>query len=130
VFIVKTSTMAKLFISLGAFTMALAVGLGAFGAHALKNKLTPYLIDVYKTGVDYHFYHALGLLAIGIIARHYNSPIIFVAGWALFTGIVIFSGSLYLLALTNIKWLGAITPIGGLSFIVGWVLLFWGIYKS
>jgi len=97
----------------------LAVGLGAFGAHALKATLQAHdTTEIWKTAVLYHFLHALALLALGAFpATNKLSPILFVAG------IVIFSGSLYLLALTNIRWLGAITPIGGLCFLAGWLWL-------
>jgi len=102
----------------------IGVGLGAFGAHALKEKLTPYAIDVFKTGVLYHLIHALGLFAVAWISTINNDPRIFWAGIFLTVGIVLFSGSLYLLAVTGIKMFGAVTPLGGLSFLTGWVLLF------
>ena len=107
----------------GAIFMALAVALGAFGAHALKKVLTPEMLTIYHTGVEYQFYHALGLLIIGVIGFQVKSRYI---GWAailITIGIILFSGSLYVLALTGIKGLGAITPIGGVSFIAGWIFL-------
>ena len=109
--------------------LTLAVMIGAFGAHVLKPKITDDLMQVYRTGVEYHFYHALGLLLIGLLAFQFPSPMI---GWSAFflsAGIVLFSGSLYLLALTGTKWLGAVTPLGGVSFIAGWILLFVAIWK-
>ena len=114
---------------LAAALLAAAVILGAFGAHALKAKLTDDLMQVYKTGVEYHFYHALGLLLIGVLAVQMPSTLINWSAICLTAGIVIFSGSLYVLAITGIRWLGAITPIGGLSFIAGWVLLFMAVWK-
>lgn len=120
----------KSILTLGAGLMALAVILGAFGAHALKSKLEPDMLQVYKTGVEYHFYHALGLLLIGIISFHISSGLINWSAILLIAGIVLFSGSLYLLAITGIKWLGAITPLGGMSFIVGWVLLLLAVLKK
>lgn len=114
----------------GAGLLALAVILGAFGAHALKSKIEPDLLQVYKTGVEYHFYHALGLLLVGIIALNMPSGLINWSALLLFAGIVLFSGSLYLLAITGIKWLGAITPLGGLSFIAGWILLILAVWKK
>lgn len=107
----------------GAIFMALAVSLGAFGAHALKNVLTPDMLTVYHTGVEYQFYHALGLLLVGLIGFQVKSKLIGWAGALLSIGIILFSGSLYLLTLSGIKALGAITPVGGVSFIAGWICL-------
>ena len=105
--------------------MALGVALGAFGAHALKNRLDAYSISVYEKAVFYHFIHALGILLIALLAR--TSAISVAAqarvGWLLLIGIILFSGSLYALAISGIRILGAITPIGGVAFIVGWLLL-------
>ncbi|MCZ6527006.1 MAG: DUF423 domain-containing protein [Gammaproteobacteria bacterium] len=116
--------MSKLFILLGILNAMLVVGLGAFGAHGLKSRLTEDMMSVYQTGVQYHFYHALGLVLIGIIAFHLPaSTLLKWSGWTMFAGIVLFSGSLYLLAITQTRWLGMITPIGGLAFIVSWLLL-------
>lgn len=116
--------MFKLFISLGSINALIAVALGAFGAHALKNRLTADMLNIFETGVQYHFYHALGLLAIGLIATHLpQSSLVKWSGWLMFFGVLVFSGSLYILAVTGIKWLGAITPIGGTAFIVAWGLL-------
>lgn len=108
-------------IIVGAVLMALAVAFGAFGAHIVQDMLTPERFDVYKTAVEYHFYHAMGLLFVGVFARQFGSTKWFRMSAAfMFTGIVIFSGSLYLLTLTDTGWLGAITPIGGAAFILGW----------
>ena len=113
--------MAKLFITLSALSGMLAVIFGAFGAHALRNRFDDYLMGVFETAVQYHFYHTLALLAVGIIALHQPQTVLLKsAGWLFLLGIVIFSGSLYLLSLSGVKWLGAITPIGGLAFIAGW----------
>ena len=105
--------------------MALGVALGAFGAHALKNRLDAYSISVYEKAVFYHFIHALGILLIALLAR--TSAISVAAqarvGWLLLIGIILFSGSLYALAISGIRILGAITPIGGVAFIVGWLVL-------
>ena len=111
--------------------MGLAVIVGAFGAHGLKPHLSSEMMAVWQTGVQYHFYHALGLLLIGVLATIYKSngylkwSVILLA-----SGIVLFSGSRYAMALTGIKVLGAITPIGGVSFIGGWVLLFLAVLKK
>lgn len=117
-------TISKLFLVFGALAAMLAVVLGAFGAHALRARLAPDLLAIYNTAVQYHFWHALGLLVIGIVAIHLPSSIALKwAGWLMFAGIVIFSGSLYVLALTGARWLGAVTPFGGVAFILGWLLL-------
>lgn len=115
-----------------AFLLALAVALGAFGAHGLKNHLDAYLLGVWEKAVFYHFIHALGLLAIGLAARSgaVNAKTASVAGWLLIAGIVLFSGSLYALALTRVTWLGAITPLGGLAFIAAWLWLGVGLLRS
>jgi uncharacterized membrane protein YgdD (TMEM256/DUF423 family) len=122
--------MSKTILMTGAGLMALAVIVGAFGAHALKSKLSVDMLQVYKTGVEYHFYHALGLILIGIISLHISSGLINWSAIFMTLGIVLFSGSLYVLAITGVKWLGAITPLGGVSFIVGWVLLLIAVWKK
>ena len=116
--------MSKLFLSIGAVNAALAVMLGAFGAHGLKSRLAADMLDIFQTAVQYHFYHALGLLAVGILAIHYpESGYLRWSGWLMLAGILIFSGSLYILSISGARWLGAITPIGGVSFIASWILL-------
>ncbi|MFH5833816.1 DUF423 domain-containing protein [Halalkalibaculum sp. DA384] len=123
--------MSKLFLSIGAINAALAVMLGAFGAHGLKERLTVDMLDIFETAVQYHFYHALGLLAVGLLAIHYpESGSLKWAGWLMLAGIVIFSGSLYILSISGIRWLGAITPLGGISFIAAWVLLLIAVAKT
>lgn len=127
--------MAKLFIQLAAFSGALAVMIGAFGAHALKARLTPELLSVYETGVQYHFWHTLVLLAVGLLALQLpDSRALIASGIAFIIGIILFSGSLYLLASTDIRHLGImpvglITPFGGMSFIIGWLLLLISSFK-
>lgn len=122
---------ARTFLFLGSVAAGLAVIMGAFGAHALKAKIGPELIAAYQTGVQYHFYHALGLLAVALTAHRLpSSRFIRWAGWSMLLGIVLFSGSLYMLALTSTGWLGAITPFGGLAFMVGWALLAFGAIKG
>jgi uncharacterized membrane protein YgdD (TMEM256/DUF423 family) len=114
---------AKLFIALGALAALLAVLLGAFGAHALRARLGPDMLAIWRTGVEYHFYHALGLLAVGLLAMHLpeSSPLRW-SGWLMLAGILVFSGSLYILALSGVRWWGAVTPIGGTAFIAAWAL--------
>ena len=122
---------AKIFLLLGSLAMMIAVGLGAFGAHGLKDRLAADMLAVYRTGVEYHVYHALGLLAVGMIAAHLpESDLVKWSGWLMAAGIVLFSGSLYLLALTGTRWLGAITPLGGAAWIVAWALLAAALLRS
>jgi uncharacterized membrane protein YgdD (TMEM256/DUF423 family) len=122
---------AKLFIVLGAIAAGLAVALGAFGAHALRARLPPDLLAVYRTGVEYHFYHALGLILVGLAAQHLpGSGPLKAAGWLMAAGIVLFSGSLYVLALSGIRALGAVTPIGGVAFIAAWALFAWALLRT
>lgn len=110
--------------------MALAVAFGAFGAHVVEGFLTPDRFDVYRTAVEYHFYHAIGLLIVGAVSFHINNKWMKWSGYSLTAGILLFSGSLYLLTLLDTGWLGAITPIGGVAFILGWVFLFIGLIKQ
>lgn len=122
--------MSKTILMTASILLALAVAIGAFGAHGLKSHLSGEMIQIYKTGVEYHFYHALGLLLIGVLAFSFPSELLKWSAIFLAAGILLFSGSLYVLAITGIKWLGAITPFGGLSFIAGWVLLFVAVLKN
>jgi len=108
---------------LAAASMFLAVALGAFGSHALRGKISDYCLDIYKTAVLYHMVHALGLFAVAWLSTVTNDPKVNWAGLFMIAGILLFSGSLYLLSITGLKWLGAITPLGGLSFLAAWVLL-------
>jgi len=122
--------MGKTIIMTAAIFLAMAVALGAFGAHGLKSHLTTEMLEIFKTGIEYHFYHALGLLLVGVLA--FYLPGIYLKWSAIFlvSGIILFSGSLYILAVSGIKWLGAITPLGGLGFIIGWILLFVAVAKN
>ena len=118
--------MAKLFITLASLSGMLAVMLGAFGAHALKSRLDEYALGVFQTAVQYHFYHSFALLAVGIFALSQPQTVLLKSsGYLFILGIVIFSGSLYLLSITGVRWLGAITPLGGVALIAGWVCLAW-----
>ena len=118
------TTSAKLFLAAGGLAALAAVALGAFGAHALKTRLSAEMLAVWHTGVEYHVYHALGLLAVGLVAQQLpGSALLKWSGWAMLAGIVLFSGSLYALALSGERWLGAITPVGGVTFLVAWALL-------
>ena len=123
--------MQKIFLLIGALAMALAVALGAFGAHGLKNRLAQDMLDIFETGVQYHFYHALGLLIVGILSNYLpNSSLLQWSGWLMVAGIIIFSGSLYVLATSGIRWLGAITPIGGICFIAAWIVMAIAVWKA
>jgi uncharacterized membrane protein YgdD (TMEM256/DUF423 family) len=115
---------ARTFIALGSINAALAVILGAFGAHALKARISPEMLSVYHTASQYHFYHALGMLLIGALASQFRtSGALQLSGFLMLAGIVLFSGSLYILAVTGVTWLGAVTPLGGVAFIAAWVVL-------
>lgn len=104
--------------------MFLGVVLGAFGSHALKGRLSEHYLEVYKTGVLYHFIHALGLFVIVWLSTVSADPKLYWAGVFMVLGVILFSGSLYVLSITGIKWVGAITPLGGLSFLLAWSILF------
>ncbi|MFC4276422.1 DUF423 domain-containing protein [Achromobacter aloeverae] len=122
--------MDRIFALLGALNMFIAVGAGAFGAHGLKARLDAGMLAIWQTGVTYQMAHALGLLAIAALAPRFGSSLLAGAGWLMFAGIVVFSGSLYVLALTNVRWLGAITPIGGLGFLAGWLLVALAVWRG
>ncbi|ATB27496.1 DUF423 domain-containing protein [Melittangium boletus] len=112
----------RLWLTLGAASAFLSVAAGAFGAHALRARLTPDLLTIFETGARYHMYHSLGLIAIGLLGQLRPSPLLNGAGWSLVVGILLFSGSLYAMALSGVRALGAITPLGGLGFLLGWLL--------
>ncbi len=112
-----------IWVKIASGAMFLAVMLGAFGSHALRGKISDYDLDVYKTAVFYHMIHALGLFAIAWLSTVSQDPKVNLAGIFMLAGIIIFSGSLYALSITGVKWLGAVTPLGGLSFLVAWTLL-------
>lgn len=118
--------------AIGAISMGLAVALGAFGAHGLRARLDAYSLDVYEKAVFYHFLHAIGLLLVPILAK--TGAVTQAAGarvcWLLVAGILIFSGSLYLLAITGVRTLGAVTPIGGIAFIAAWAMLAWELRRG
>lgn len=120
----------KTFAILGAIGGLVSVTLGAFGAHALKSTLSSDMLETFETGVRYQMYHSLALLAVVWALVRTESAIFGASGWCFVAGIVLFSGSLYLLAFTGIKWFGAITPIGGLAFLAGWGLMAYGFWKN
>jgi len=114
----------KFFVILGSLNAGLSVILGAFGGHVLKERLAENLMTTFQTGILYHFFHALGLFAVAFVASQLpGANLVKWSGLLMFAGIILFSGSLYLLSVTGVRWLGAITPVGGIAFIVAWVLL-------
>ena len=115
----------KLWLALGALYGLLGVALGAFGAHALKARLTGELLPIWKTAVEYHFWHALALVLVGVLALQRPATALNVAGGAFALGVLVFSGSLYALALSGVRGLGAVTPVGGVLLMVGWAALLW-----
>ena len=115
--------MDRLFFRLGALSAVLGVGAGAFGAHALRARLTAEHLAVFETAARYQMYHALGLLAVAWAVTRWPGALAVWAGWLFAAGTVLFSGSLYVLALTGIRWWGAVTPLGGVAFLAGWLCL-------
>ena len=115
--------MDRLFFTLGSASAFIAVALGAFGAHALKARLDADLLAVYETGVRYQMTHALALLAVGWAGTRWPGRAVNASGWLFVAGTVLFSGSLYALSLTGVRWLGAITPLGGLAWLAAWLCL-------
>ena len=126
-----TPPMIRLFLLFGAVAAGLAVAAGAFGAHALEGRVPPDRLNVFETAVRYQMYHALALLFVGWTAQTLEGGAALTgAGWCFMIGILIFSGSLYLLVLTDTGWLGAVTPLGGVAFLTGWGLLVWALVQG
>jgi uncharacterized membrane protein YgdD (TMEM256/DUF423 family) len=122
--------MERTFLTLGALSGCLAVAAGAFGAHGLRGRLSPELMAVFETAARYQMYHALALVVVAAIAGRLYGRGPEVAGWLFVAGTVLFSGSLYVLALGGPRWLGAVTPLGGLCFLVGWAALAWSAVRG
>jgi uncharacterized membrane protein YgdD (TMEM256/DUF423 family) len=122
--------MDRLFFVLGSVSGFLAVALGAFGAHALKTRLNPDMLAAFEAGVRYQMYHAFALLAVGWAQTRWPGPVLDASGWLFVTGTIVFSGSLYALSLSGVRWLGAITPIGGAALLAGWLCLAWAVWKG
>ncbi|HPA90660.1 MAG TPA: DUF423 domain-containing protein [Quisquiliibacterium sp.] len=120
----------RFFLGVGALSAGLAVAAGAFGAHGLRAHVAPEMLAVFETGARYQMYHALALIAVAWVAGRDAARSVRVAGVAFVVGTLLFSGSLYLLALTGIRWLGAITPLGGVAFLVGWGCLAWSALRA
>lgn len=122
--------MDRLFAFFGFLSAFIGVALGAFGAHALKTRLPQDLFEIFEVGVRYQMYHAFGLIAIAWAIGRWPGVSFTAAGWCFVVGTVVFSGSLYTLSLTGIRWMGAVTPFGGLAFLAGWMLLAWKSWKG
>lgn len=117
-------------IIIGAISGFLSISFGAFGAHAIKQWMSVDLMAIYQTAVSYQIYHSLGLILIALVYQHQQNTLIKTAGWLMLAGIIIFSGSLYTLSLTDTRWLGAITPVGGILLLLAWLLLGLGVSKK
>jgi uncharacterized membrane protein YgdD (TMEM256/DUF423 family) len=122
--------MERTFFTLGSVSAFIAVGLGAFAAHGLKSRLEPAMLATFETGVRYQMYHALALLAVAWACTRWPGTAASVSGWLFIAGTVLFSGSLYALSLTGVRWLGAITPLGGVALLAGWLCLAWAAWKA
>src|SRR5687768_5075119 len=122
--------MERTFFAIGSMLAFLGVAAGAFGAHGLRGRVAADLLEVFETAARYHVYHALGLLAVAYAASRWPGPATTAVGWLFVAGIVLFSGSLYLMTFTGMRWLGAITPLGGAAFLAGWAALAWAALRA
>jgi uncharacterized membrane protein YgdD (TMEM256/DUF423 family) len=122
--------MERIFLILGALFAFIAVAAGAFGAHVLKERMSTDMLAVFEVGVRYQMYHALALIVTAWMHTKWPSTIVTTSGYCFIIGIILFSGSLYLLSLSGVKWLGAITPLGGLAFLAGWACMAWAAWKN
>ena len=122
--------MERVFFAIGAVTALIGVAAGAFGAHGLKNRLDPEMLSVFEVAVRYQMYHAFGLIAVAWAYTRWPVAAVTASGWLFIAGTLLFSGSLYVMSLTGLRWLGAITPLGGLAFLLGWACLTWGAWRA
>lgn len=122
--------MERVFAGVGAILALLGVALGAFGAHGLRGRVSPADLDTFETAIRYQMYHALGLFVVAWASSRWGGGTLHAAGWLFVAGILVFSGSLYLLVFTGQRWLGAVTPFGGVCFLAGWALLAWRILRG
>jgi len=128
--VTDTDLSSRRLIMIGCIVAGVGVAAGAFGAHMLKTILEPPMLAAYDTATRYQMYHAFGMVLVGMAIRVYDDRRLAMAGWLFATGMVLFCGSLYGIALAGLKWLGPITPVGGLTFITGWGLLGWRVWKG
>jgi uncharacterized membrane protein YgdD (TMEM256/DUF423 family) len=119
-----------MFLAIGAVSALLGVAAGAFGAHALRERLTTDMLAIFETGARYQMYHAFALIAVAWVQTRWPGTLTTTSGWLFVLGTLLFSGSLYLLSLTGVRWLGAITPLGGVAFLSGWLLLAWSALRA
>ncbi|MBL8208241.1 MAG: DUF423 domain-containing protein [Blastocatellia bacterium] len=122
--------MERIFFFLGALLAGIGVAAGAFGAHGLKNRLSAEMLATFEVGVRYQMYHAFALFVVAWVLTKWPSTPVTVAGWCFVIGTFLFSGSLYVLTLSGVKWLGAITPLGGVAFLIGWACLAWAVWNT
>jgi uncharacterized membrane protein YgdD (TMEM256/DUF423 family) len=122
--------MDRVFFVIGALSALLGVAAGALGAHGLKSRISAEMLSVFEVGVRYHLYHAFALIAAACAFAKWPSSLIIAGGWLFMAGTILFSGSLYLLSVTGTRWLGAITPLGGVAFLAGWVCVAWAVWKA
>lgn len=122
--------MQRIFFALGALSAFIGVAAGAFGAHGLKSRLSPEMLSIFETGVRYQMYHAFALISTAWAQSKWPSSLVKTSGWLFAIGTILFSGSLYLLSVSGVRWLGAITPLGGLAFLAGWVCLAWAVWRA
>ena len=122
--------MERLFRVFGTLSALVSVGAGAFGAHGLKGRLDPEMLSIFEVGARYQMYHAFALIAAAWLQTKWPSKLLTIGGWMFVAGTILFSGSLYMLSMTDEKWLGMITPFGGLAFMAGWACLAWAVWKA
>ncbi len=122
--------MERLLVTVGALLGAIGVGAGAFAAHGLKARLGADMLAVFETGARYQLWHSLAIIAVAWALSRWPSPMLILAGWLFVAGVILFSGSLYLLSLSGLRWFGVVTPFGGGAFILGWLALAWGVWAA
>jgi uncharacterized membrane protein YgdD (TMEM256/DUF423 family) len=122
--------MERIFFVLGALSAFIGVAAGAFGAHGLKGRISVEMLSIFEVGVRYQMYHAFALIAAAWVQSKWPSSLVKSGGWLFVIGTVLFSGSLYLLSVSGMRWIGAITPLGGLAFLAGWVCLAWAVWRA
>ncbi|MBU1565149.1 MAG: DUF423 domain-containing protein [Proteobacteria bacterium] len=122
--------MERVFFIIGALSAFIGVAAGAFGAHGLKSRISPEMLSVFEVGVRYQMYHAFALIVTAWVHTKWPSLLVTTGGWLFFAGTILFSGSLYLLSVGGMRWLGAITPLGGLAFLAGWICIAWAVWRA